>query len=86
MFRLTNLISELRSLTRDSYLDLIVLKDQIELNQNTISSVEDTMNRISQKQKLGLTNELDVKNAELNLLEKQIALEDLNRSLADCFS
>ena len=39
------------------------------------------MNRISQKQKLGLTNELDVKNAELNLLEKQIALEDLNRSL-----
>ena len=81
MFRLTNLISELKSSTRDSYLDLIVLKDQIELNQNTISSVEDTMNRISQKQKLGLTNELDVKNAELNLLEKQIALEDLNRSL-----
>ena len=81
MFRLSNLISELKSSTRDSYLDLIVLKDQIELNQNTISSVEDTMNRISQKQKLGLTNELDVKNAELNLLEKQIALEDLNRSL-----
>ena len=75
------LLSELKSITRDSYLDLVVLKDQLQLNMDTLEIAEDGLSKVAKKKELGLANELQVNHASTMLLERQIGLEDLNRSL-----
>ena len=75
------LLSELKSITRDSYLDLVVLKNQFQLNTDTCQIAEEGLSQIAKKKELGLANELQVNHANTILLERQIALEDLNRSL-----
>tara|TARA_B100001093_G_scaffold300512_1_gene286575 strand:+ start:2220 stop:3539 length:1320 start_codon:yes stop_codon:yes gene_type:complete len=75
------LLSELKSITRESYLDMILLRDQFKLNMDTLHVAEDGLSKIKKKKKLGLSNELQVNQANAILLERQIGLEDLNRSL-----
>ncbi len=75
------LLSELQLNARGSYLDLIVLNNKVELGKANLKATNDNFRKIEKRNKLGLTSDLIVKDANIQLLQQRIILEDLNRSL-----
>ncbi len=77
----THLLSELKSKARDSYLDLIVLNNQVELGKANLNSSKENFKKVEKRNKHGLSSDLIVRDANIQLLQQKIILEDLNRSL-----
>ncbi len=77
-----NFLSELRTLTRDSYLDILILSEEVSLKKKAIRNARSQLEEAIEKREVKLSNLLQVEEANVALLAKQIELEDLNRSLS----
>ena len=83
---LKNISNELSSATRDSYLDLVIMKNRLLLGIDEVQVADNQLKKAQLQRKLEQVNELEVQEVKASLLQRQVQLEDLNRTLLSSIS
>ena len=79
-------ISDIKSQSRHSYLDLILLRKKTEIKKESLLIQQDSLKREVKQKKLGLSSTLDVSESNASLLQNQLLLVDLKQSLDNSIS
>ena len=79
-------ISDMKSQSRHSYLDLILLRKKTEIKKESLLIQQDSLKREVKQKKLGLSSTLDVSESNASLLQNQLLLVDLKQSLDNSIS
>jgi len=79
-------ISDMKSQSRHSYLDLILLRKKAEIKKESLLIQQDSLKREVKQKKLGLSSTLDVSESNASLLQNQLLLVDLKQSLDNSIS
>ena len=79
-------ISDIKSQSRHSYLDLILLRKKTEIKKESLLIQKDSLKREVKQKKLGLSSTLDVSESNASLLQNELLLADLKQSLDNSIS